>query len=128
MFFKKSSWNIPENAKDFFNPSYEEKYKKQHPFLYWLSIISIIIMVILGPFIFGMIIMEIEHTSEFDFSFIELLVFAIGLFSSFGISIGLCNLFLILHKQYFGHLLTMISFAIGILGIAFSAVILWLFK
>ncbi len=120
---KKDNWKVPSNASDFFDPHYNDKFKKEHPILYWLTIIGIIVLACSGPVVYVSLISDIMPSDQ---TFIEKILFIIGFISSFGISIGLCNIFLALYKQYLGHLLTIISFGIGVIGCGLSLLVLWL--
>ena len=119
----KIGWKIPQNAADYFDPHYDDSFKAKHPFLYFLTVVIIIILVVSGPFPFlafcGTLNVQIE-------SLFEGLLLLMGFISSFGISIGLCNVFMILHKQYLGHYVTIISLLIGIIGGGGSMAIIWL--
>lgn len=122
---KKDNWKVPSNASDFFDPHYDDKFKKEHLILYLLTVIGIIFLVCLGP---GVYVYLVSNIVPSDQSFVELILFLIGYISSFGFSIGLCNVLLILHKQYLGHLVTLISFAIGVVGCGLSLLLLLLLR
>ena len=119
----KSNWGIPKNAIEYFDPHYDDAFKVKHPILYFLTVIVIALLVASGPvslFVFcGTLNVQVD-------SLFELLVILVGGISSFGISISLCNIFLILHKQYLGHYVTLISLLIGIIGGGGSMFIIWL--
>lgn len=118
-----NKWSVPENAEDYFDPHYDDAFKAKHPILYFLTIVAIIILVLVGPItcicICGAIKLDIN-------GFFELILLLVGFIASFGISIGFCNLFMIVHKQYLGHYVTIFSFLIGFLGAGGSLLILWL--
>ena len=109
-----SSWGVPKNAGAYFDPHYDDDFKAKHPVLYWLTVVAIIVCVMVGPTIYFALCSIIQSTM----TFFEFIFCFIGFISSFGISIGICNLFMIVHKQYLGHYVTLISFAIGIVGSA----------
>lgn len=119
----KTGWKIPKNAAGYFDPHYDDAFKAKHPFLYFLTIVIIIILVLSGPLPFlvfcGTLNIQIE-------SLFEGLLLLTGFISSFGISIGLCNIFMILHKQYLGHYVTIISLLIGIIIGGGSMAVIWL--
>ena len=73
-----------------------------------------------------MIYFALSATIQSTMTFFEGIFWFIGFISSFGISIGICNLFMIVHKQYLGHYVTLLSFAIGMVGSAIGLLFLWL--
>ena len=119
---KGNKWGIPKNAAAYFDPHYDDKFKAKHPILYWLTVVAIIAIVMVGPAIYLLLCSSIQSTM----SFFEFIFWIVGFVSSFGISIGICNLFMIVHKQYLGHYVTLFSFAIGIVGSAIGLFFLWL--
>ena len=121
---KKNNWRVPQNASRYFDPRYDDAYKAKHPILFWLTVIAIIIGVMIGPTIYLLFCAVIQST--FNVIFFELIIWIIGFISSFGISIAVLNLFMILHRQYLGHIVTLASFAIGMIGSAISLLLLWL--
>lgn len=121
---KKNNWKIPKNAYKYFDPHYDDVFKAKHPILYWLTVVAIIIGVMVGPTIYLFFCSGIQST--FNVVLFELIVWIVGFISSFGISIGILNLFMILHKQYLGHYVTLVSFAIGIVGSAITLFLLWI--
>jgi hypothetical protein len=116
-------WYPPENFADFFNPYFDYAFKVRHPVLYWLTVVAICIFVLVGMLIYIGVLIIIDP--DWDNIFNVIVVF-FGFASSFGIGIGICNVFLIVHKQYLGHYVTLYSFLIGIGGIALSSLVLWL--
>ena len=113
---KGANWGIPKNAKAYFDPHYDDIFKAKHPILYWLTVVAIIAIVMIGPTIYLLLCSETQSTMSLS----ELVFWIIGFVSSFGISIGFANLFMILHKHYLGHYVTLVSFLIGIVGSAIS--------
>ena len=120
---KSANWKVPEDAAEYFDPHYDDDFKAQHPVLYWLTVVAIIVMVMVGPTLYIIGCSAIQPTMTL---IVEIIVWMVGFISSFGISIGVCNLFMILHKQYLGHRVTLWSFAIGIVGSAIGIFFLWL--
>jgi len=121
---KKNNWGLPSNAADFFDPHYDDPFRAEHPVLFWLTVAAIVVCVMTGPAIYLFFCAGIQST--FNENFFELIVCIIGFLCSFGISIAVCNLFLIVHKQYLGHYVTLCSSAIGICGSAIALFFLWL--
>ena len=125
----KDNWRIPENAADYFDPSYDDKFKREHPVLYVLTVIAILICVLVAPITYIILSDAVQpgdaNTVEFK-NFFEFAVWIVGFIASFGIGIGICNLLMIIHKQYLGHYVTVFSFAIGIFGSLSALILLWL--
>ena len=119
---RSSNWGVPKNAAAYFDPHYDDAFKAKHPVLYCLTVIAIVICVVIGPTLYIFLCSTIQSTmTAFDLVF-----WIVGFISSFGISIGICNLFMIVHKQYLGHYVTLFSFAIGFVGSAIGLLFLWL--
>ena len=119
---KRATWGIPKNSRAYFDPHYDDNFKAKHPVLYWLTVLAIVVCVMVGPTIYICVCLTIQSAM----SFFEFVFWMIGFVSSFGISIGVCNLFMIVHKQYLGHYVTLVSFAIGTVGAAIGWLFLWL--
>jgi hypothetical protein len=119
---RSDNWRIPKNAADFFDRHYDDDFKHKHPVLYWLTVFVIFILVIAAPILY-IVLCSLIQTAM---TVVELIFWMLGFISSFGISIGLCNLFMILHKQYLGHYVTIFSFVIGVVGSAAGAFLLWI--
>ena len=117
-----TNWGIPKNAAAFFDPHYDDEFKAKHPILYWLTVVAIIAIVMIGPTIYLFLCSKIQSTM----SVFELVFWIIGFISSFGISIGFANLFMIVHKQYLGHYVTLWSFLIGIVGSSIGLFFMWI--
>jgi len=122
---KRTGWGIPKNASDYFDPHYDDDFKEDHPILYWLTVVAIIILVLVGPLLYLLLCNEIQPGVFYE-GIIELIVWIFGFIASFGISIALCNAFLIVHNQYLGHYVTLYSFLIGIAGPGVALLLLWL--
>ena len=116
------NWGVPKKAAAYFDSHYDDDFKAKHPILYWLTVIAIIVFVMVGPAIYIFLCSTVQSTM----SFFEFIFWIVGFVSSFGISIGICNLFMIVHKQYLGHYVTLFSFAIGIVGSAIGLFFFWL--
>ena len=119
---KGNKWRIPKNAAAYFDPHCDDKFKAKHPILYWLTVVAIIAIVMVGPAIYLLLCSSIQSTM----TFFEFVFWLVGFVSSFGISIGFCNLFMIIHKQYLGHYVTIGSFLIGIVGSAIGLFFMWI--
>ena len=119
---KRSNWGVPKNAAAFFDPHYDDEFKAKHPILYWLTVVAIVVVVMIGPTIYFFLCSKIQSTM----SVFELPFWIVGFISSFGVSIGFANLFMIVHKQYLGHYVTLWSFLIGIVGSAVGLFFMWI--
>ena len=116
------TWKVPKNAIEYFDPHYDDDFKAKYPILYVLTVIAILILVLVAPLLYLLLCSRTLPTENMSLG--QLITWIIGFVSSFGISIGICNLFMILHKQYLGHYVTIFSFAIGIGGTVISLIIL----
>ena len=126
---KVDNWKVPKNAIDYFDPHYDDDFKASHPILFWLTVLAIVVLVCVGPFIFIPIASQIQPDFNSPYlliNAIETVILLVGLVGSLGISIGLCNVFMILHKQYLGHWVTLITLGIGVVSSALSLLLLWL--
>lgn len=126
---KVDNWGLPENAADYFDPHYDDDFKREHPVLYFLTVVAILVCVLVAPILYIWLSSVVQPGTGNDIEFknsFELFVWIVGFVTSMGISIGICNLFMILHKQYLGHYVTLWSFAIGIAGSGLSLLLLWL--
>lgn len=111
---KKDLWHIPEDALDYFDPHYDDEFRAKHPILFWLTVAAIIVLVLVGPIAYAYCITLVTGSATLNGSWLQMAVFFIGFVSSFGISIAVCNLFMLLYKQYLGHIVTLVSLAAGI--------------
>ena len=126
---KVDNWGLPENAADYFDPHYDDDFKREHPVLYFLTVVAILVCVLVAPILYIWLSSVVQPGTGSDIEFknwFELFVWIVGFVASMGISIGICNLFMILHKQYLGHYVTLYSFAVGIAGSGLSLLLLWL--
>ena len=84
--------------------------------------VAIVVVVMIGPTIYFFLCSKIQSTM----SVFELPFWIVGFISSCGVSIGFANLFMIVHKQYLGHYVTLWSFLIGIAGSAIGLFFMWI--
>jgi hypothetical protein len=122
---KRTGWGVPKNAIDYFDPHYDDDFKEKHPILYWLTVLAIIILSLVGPILYLLLCNAIQ-SEDFYEGIIELIAWIFGFIASFGISIALCNVFMIVHEQYLGHYVTLYSFLVGIAGPGVALLFLWL--
>lgn len=120
----KNNWRLPKNAADFFDPHYDDSFKAAHPLLYWLTVFAIIVGVMIGPAVFLLLCSAVQTTDSLTNA--EFVIWVIGFVLSFGISIGIINIFMLLHKQYLGHYVTLFSLVIGSIGSGAALLTLWL--
>ena len=114
-------WGLPKNCWQFFDPSFNDDFKRKHPFLYVLVVLAIIVLVC-APFgVYCFIAHAIEPTID---TVSELIFFLLGMFGCFSVGFGLCNLFLLLHNEYLGHWVTLFTMGGGM--IVASACLLFL--
>ena len=107
---RKTYWLPPKGASAYFLHSSDEDFKRKHPWGYFF-------LVILGLIaLFSPIIAFVAYTQAFyaDNGWI-----ALGWLGSFIVGIGLFNFVAIIIKQYLGHLVSILSFLIGGIMIAF---------
>lgn len=107
---RKNYWLPPKGASEFFLPSADDEFKSKHPVGYRFLVLLGATVLILPMMIYG-IIVSIHLGKE---SSIWLLLGGVG---SFLIGIGLFNIVAITIKQYLGHLVSILAFAIGSLFI-----------
>ena len=106
-------WKIPENAKEFFSPKKEKELKEKYGKYYTLhTIVGIVIL--LSPFIAFFFIAPLNEASTNFYNILGAIGGFLGFVGSISIGIGLLNIFMILVKQYLGHLVTIISIVGGI--------------
>ncbi|MBE6597397.1 MAG: hypothetical protein E7641_06985 [Ruminococcaceae bacterium] len=120
---KGANWGVPKNAAAYFDPSYDYPFRDKHPILYLLTVIAVIVGVMIGPALY-IYLCWLKIQSNIALDSFNLFFWIIGFISSFGISIGFCNLFMIIHKQYLGHYVTIGSFIIGVVGSAIGLLFL----
>ena len=108
-------WGLPKNYKDFFNLKTEKQLKEKYGKLYTLHNIFSILILLLPFFILLTIAPETAFDPTTDLGNTYGAIGAIiGLVGSLLIGIGLVNIFMILIKQYLGHLVTLITIASGL--------------
>ena len=119
---KADLWSIPKNAADYFDPHYDDDFKREHPILYWLTVLAILVLVMVGPI--GYIILCATVAPPMNWFLFA--VWVVGFLSSFGLSIGFCNIFLRVHGQYLGHAVTLFSLLIGTVIPGGTLLLFWL--
>lgn len=119
-------WMLPKNAKKIFNPKQEKKLKEKYGA--WATVHTIISCIIVFlPFIAFMFLIPENALNPTTYSGNVLggIGGILGLIGSVSVGIGFVNIFMLLVKQYLGHLVTIISITVGL---AVSAVALFVFS
>lgn len=98
---QQTNWLPPANFKSFFYPESDTVFKAKHPIGYWLLILLILAALILPNFIF----VGLVHSDSYWM--------LLGLVGGLFLGVGLCNIVTIIIKQYLGHIVTLVCFAIG---------------
>ena len=108
-------WKLPKNTKKYFSPKQEKYLKEKYGIFYTVhTILSIIILLI--PFFIFMFLTPsnaLEPTTQSG-NLYGMFGFIFGLLGSLSIGVGFVNVFMILIKQYLGHLVTIITIIGGI--------------
>lgn len=111
-------WGAPDNAKDFFQPGYNSQFWIKHPIIGVLLVIAIFVL-LLGPellagFIGYYTIPALSESGGTHNIGLMLIGALLCFVSPIGIGLGLCNLLMVLMRQYMGHKLTFYSIGIGL--------------
>lgn len=110
---RKNYWLPPKGAAEFFLPSADDEFKAKHPVGYRYFVLLGITALLLPVVIYD--IFFVEHLRRAANSFWLVLGGLLGWVGSFIIGIGLFNFVSIIVKQYLGHLVSILAFAIGAL-------------
>ena len=117
-------WGLPDNASNFFDPSYDDEYKKKHPVLYVFVVLAICVLVCIPFAVFCLIATTVEpHIDTLP----EFILFLLGMVASVSAGFGLCNFFLLLHNEYLGHWVTIITLGGGVVLCAVCVILLAVF-
>lgn len=98
---KRSKWKPPENYIEFFSSSSDEEFKEAHPIGYVFLVILGITVLLLPCLVFAFNLNTDSYWA------------LLGCAGGFIFGIGLFNIVGIIIKQYLGHWVTLISFAVG---------------
>lgn len=98
---QRTNWLPPANFRSFFYPESDTVFRAKHPIGYWLLIMLIVGALLLPNAIF---------TSLVDSNSGWMLL---GLVGGLFMGVGLCNIVTIIIKQYLGHIVTLVCFALG---------------
>ena len=108
-----SKFSPPSNASFFFDPSSDDDFRTKHPVGYVFLVILGLIVFITPMIIYGIYVIA-NYGNESN------LWFLLGLFGSISIGVSLFNFVAIIINQYMGHLVSIITFLLGILLILIS--------
>lgn len=109
---KKSNWLPPKNCGNYFFPSSDDDFKAKHPIGYFFLVILGMIALLL-PFCIYCIYAVLVLKSDSPWMLL-------GGLGAFIIGIGLFNYVAIIIKQFLGHLLSIVTFALGAILILIS--------
>ncbi len=115
---KRSAWLPPEDALMYFSPESDADFKARHPVGYIFLVLLLFVAIVLPAIVYCVCM------SAFSVELNNLASFILGMVGSFAIGVGLANFVAIIIKQYMGHLVSVISFALGILMIAVSIIMI----
>lgn len=104
---------MPQNAWDFFAPSYDDNFEKEHPVIYGILCVIGILVLVLPNILFTIYITLVTQPEGEIF-------LLIGIVGAFIVGIGLFNIVAAWMKQYMGHLVTIGCFLLGGLLIVLS--------
>lgn len=113
---KNNKWLPPEDAVSYFSPSSDDDFKAKHPVGYFFLVI-LGITALLMPCVLYNIYATLIIGSESGW-------ILLGWVGGFIVGIGLFNFVAIIIKQYLGHWVSIISFAVGSLLILISLMLI----
>ncbi len=108
-YYPKFNKRMPSDARSYFDPNYDEKFKKANPTTYAL-IVTLGITALMLPNVLFFIILS-NNINLSDSNLWPLL----GMFGAFIIGIGLFNIVAAFLQQYLGHIVTLICLSSGLL-------------
>lgn len=104
---------LPKDADYYFNPASDDAFKRKHPVGYVFLVILGLIAFITPMIVYGVYVIA-NYGNEAS------LWFLLGLVGSMSIGVCLFNFVAIIIKQYLGHLVSIVSFLLGIMLILIS--------
>ena len=107
-------WLPPQNVKDLFNPKQEKKLKEKYGALATVHTIISCIIVFL-PFIAFMFLIPENALNPTTYlgNVLGGIGGILGLIGSVSVGIGFVNIFMLLVKQYLGHIVTIVAVVAG---------------
>ena len=112
---KNSKWTPPKGASAYFSASSDYDFKKKHPIGYFFLVILGMFALILPIALYLIFVIPYQINSPW---------IMLGWVGGFIIGIGLFNFVAIIIKQYLGHLVSILSFAIGSVLILISLILM----
>ena len=112
---KNSKWTPPKGASAYFSASSDYDFKKKHPIGYFFLVMLGMFALILPIALYLIFVIPYQINSPW---------IMLGWVGGFIIGIGLFNFVAIIIKQYLGHLVSILSFAIGSVLILISLILM----
>ena len=112
---KNSKWTPPKGASAYFSASSDYDFKKKHPIGYFFLVMLGMFALILPIALYLIFVIPYQINSPW---------IMLGWVGGFIIGIGLFNFVAIIIKQYLGHLVSILSFAIGSVLIWISLILM----
>ena len=109
----RSKFLLPKNADYYFNPASDDAFKRKHPVGYVFLVVLGLIALITPMIVYGVYVIA-NYGNDAN------LLFLLGLFGSLSIGVCFFNFVSIIIKQYLGHLLSIVSFIVGMVLILIS--------
>ena len=109
----RSKFLLPKNADYYFNPDSDDAFKRKHPVGYVFLVVLGLIALITPMIVYGVYVIA-NYGNDAN------LWFLLGLFGSLSIGVCFLNFVSIIIKQYLGHLLSIVSFIVGMVLILIS--------
>ena len=109
----RSKFLLPENADYYFNPDSDDAFKRNHAVGYVFFVVLGLIALITPMIVYGVYVIA-NYGNDAN------LWFLLGLFGSLSIGVCFFNFVSIIIKQYLGHLLSIVSFIVGMVLILIS--------
>ena len=110
----RSRFLLPKNTDYYFNPASDDAFKRKHPVGYVFLVILGLIAFITPMIVYGVYVIVNYGNDEAS------MWFMLGLFGSMSIGICFFNFVAIIIKQYLGHLVSIVSFLLGMALILIS--------
>ena len=110
---KRNNWIPPKGASSYFSVRSDYEFKRKHPIGYVFLVMLGLVALMLPVVLYLIFVIPLEINSPW---------LMLGWVGAFVIGIGLFNFVAIIIKQYLGHLVSILSFAIGSILVLLSLV------
>lgn len=110
---KRNNWIPPKGASSYFSVRSDYEFKRKHPIGYVFLVMLGLAALMLPVVLYLIFVIPLEINSPW---------LMLGWVGAFVIGIGLFNFVAIIIKQYLGHLVSILSFAIGSILVLLSLV------